>query len=424
MSTSVRQSSGLLLLRVFAPVALGYFLSYLFRVVNAVIAPNLSQDLALDAAGLGLLTSVYFLAFAAFQLPLGVLLDRYGPRRTESALLLIAAAGALLFARAESLTALVAARALIGLGASACLMAAFKAFVLWFPAPRLPLINGLQMAAGGLGAITATAPVEALLRVTDWRGIFTLLALLTFLVAVAVFTIVPEQPGEGAKPDLRLQLLGIATIFRNRFFWRIAPWTVASQTSFLAIQGLWAGPWLRDVAGLARPEIAQVLLLIAIAMVAGFFLLGWMAERLGRRGISPMTVAAVGMGVFMLAQLPLVFQWSLPVRPLWLLFGFCGTVNILPYAALSQSVPAQLAGRAITGLNLLVFVAAFAAQWGIGAVIGLWPPVDAGFSSTGYRAAFGLILAIQVMGGVWFAIAGRKEKRRPNGRLETSSGGE
>ncbi len=399
----------ILLLRVFVPFALGYFLSYLFRVVNAVIAPNLVADLALDPARLGLLTSAYFLTFAAFQLPLGVLLDRYGPRRVEAILLLFAAAGALLFARAESVTGLVAARALIGLGVCACLMAAFKAFVLWIPAPRLPLVNGLQMAAGGLGAITATAPIELLLQVTDWRGVFTLLSALTFLVAIAVFTIVPERPVARGGTDLHLQLRGIATIFRDHFFWRVAPLTVASQATFLSIQGLWAGPWLRDVAGFERPLVAETLLLTALAMVAGFFLFGFVAERLGRYGVPLMTVATTGIICFMLVQLLLIGAGLHFPRLLWVLFGFFGTAGILPYAALSQHFPPQMAGRANTGVNVLVFTIAFAAQWGIGAVIDLWPATTAGlYAPAGYRTAFALMLALQVLGWLWFVAAGRK----------------
>ncbi|MCK4622585.1 MAG: MFS transporter, partial [Desulfuromonadales bacterium] len=146
------------LIRLFLPFGLGYFVSYLFRTVNAVIAPDLVVDLGLSPADLGLLTSVYFLAFAAFQLPLGLLLDRFGPRRVESALLLLAAAGALLFARAESLLGLIIGRSLIGLGVSACLMAAFKSFTAWLPSARLPFANGMQMVSGGLGALMATTP--------------------------------------------------------------------------------------------------------------------------------------------------------------------------------------------------------------------------------------------------------------------------
>ncbi|MFC1674033.1 MFS transporter, partial [Pseudomonadota bacterium] len=161
--------------RVFVPFALGYFLSYLYRVVNAVIAPELVGELALDASALGLLTAAYFLTFAAFQLPLGILLDRYGPRRVEAALLVFAALGAALFAWAPDTNTLILARALIGFGVSACLMASFKAFIMWFPIERIPLINGLQLAAGGLGALVATQPVEMMLDFTDWRGVFWIL---------------------------------------------------------------------------------------------------------------------------------------------------------------------------------------------------------------------------------------------------------
>ena len=167
----------LTLLRVFLPFAAGYFVSYLYRVVNAVIAPDLVADIGVGPSALGLLTATYFISFASFQLPLGVLLDRFGPRKVEAALLLFAALGAFIFARAESLTGLITGRAFIGFGVSACLMAAFKAYTLWFPREKWPLINGFQMAAGGLGALAATSPVEATLQFTDWRGVFMGLAL-------------------------------------------------------------------------------------------------------------------------------------------------------------------------------------------------------------------------------------------------------
>ncbi len=395
-------------LRVLFPFAFGYFLSYLFRVVNAVIAPNLVADLGLDPARLGLLTSAYFLSFAAFQLPLGLLLDRYGPRHVEAILLLFAAAGALIFATAEGMAALVVGRALIGLGVSACLMAAFKAFVLWFPAHRLPFINGLQMVAGGLGAISATTPVVWLLQITDWRGLFILLTIMSLLAALIVFLLVPGRPPATVVLDPKQQLRGLLDIFKSRFFWRIAPWTLVSQAAFLAIQGLWSGPWLRDVAGLDRSAAAQVLLVIAVSMVAGFFGFGALAERLGRRGVTLLSVAAGGMLVFMFAQLLLIVVGDSFTISVWMLFGFCGTAGILPYAALSHHFGPQLSGRANTGLNLLVFIAAFAAQWGIGAVISLWPATGSGYAAAGYHAGFGLMLALQSCGCVWFVIAGRK----------------
>lgn len=395
----------MLLLRVFLPFACGYFLSYLYRVVNAVIAPDLIRDVGVDADGLGLLTSAYFLTFAAFQLPLGVMLDRYGPRRTEAVLLLFAAAGAAMFGVARDPAALVAARALIGFGVSACLMAAFKAFVQWFPHNRLPLVNGCQMAAGGLGAIAATQPVELALTVTDWRTLFFVLAALTVAAAALIYLVVPERGDGGGGEPLARQLRGIGDVFSSALFWRAAPATVLSQATFLSIQGLWSGPWLRDVAGLDRGEVATGLLFIAAAMVAGFLVMGTIAERLARVGVPPLTVGVAGMAVFGAVQSLIVFQDTAAVIPVWMAFGFFGTSGIIPYAALSQRFPAHLAGRLNTGLNLLVFVGAFAAQWGIGAVIAQWPPTAAGnYDPAGYQTAFGVMLGLQLMALTWFVL--------------------
>jgi MFS family permease len=399
-------------LRVFIPFALGYFLSYIYRVVNAVIAPDLAADLGVGSAGLGLLTAVYFLTFAAFQLPLGVLLDRFGPRRVEAVLLIFAGSGALVFATAETTTGLAVGRALIGLGVSACLMAAFTAFVLWFPRQRLPGINGLQLAAGGLGAVTATAPVQAALQVTDWRGVFLVLGGVTLATAVGVYLVVPEgRPPDGAA-RLRSQLRGIATVFTSPVFWRIAPWCTFSQATFLAIQGLWAGPWLRDVGGLQRAAVAQVLFWVALAMVVGFIVLGRFTQWLGRRGASVRSVAAAGMGVFMGTQVLVILEVPLPPLLVWGAFGLFGTSGILCYADLTQRFPDTLSGRVNTGLNLLVFVAAFAAQWGIGAVITLWPLGPAGgYAAAGYQAGFGVMLGLQVLAVIWFWRAGRAAKK-------------
>jgi MFS family permease len=403
----------LTMIRVFVPFASGYFISYLFRVVNAVIAPDLVTDVGLGPSSLGLLTSTYFIAFASSQLPLGVLLDRFGPRRVEAFLLLFAGLGAYLFSRSESLIGLVAARAFIGFGVSACLMAAFKAYTLWFPKEKWPLVNGFQMAAGGMGALAATAPVEAALHVTDWRGVFMVLAGLTLLVALAVTTVVPEKPSSGSGERFSDQLQGVKTVFTSLEFWRTAPLTTLSQASFLSIQGLWAGPWLKDVAGLDRPSVAGVLMWVAVAMVAGFILLGALSERLSRAGISVLTTAVTGMNLFLFVQILLIFAPGSWTRPLWVLFGFFGTSGILTYAALSQRFPIQLSGRVTTAVNLLVFVTAFIGQWAIGGIIGLWP-VDAGggYALAGYRAGFALMFGLQVVTLIWFFVAGRMLKDR------------
>jgi MFS family permease len=399
------------ILRVFIPFAAGYFLSYLYRVVNAVIAPDLVNDLGIGPSALGLLTATYFIAFASFQLPLGVLLDRFGARRTEAVLLLFAGLGAYIFSQSDTLGGLIVARAFIGFGVSACLMAAFKAYTLWFPREKWPLVNGFQMAAGGLGALAATAPVEAALEATDWRGIFLVLSVLTLLVAVAVFAVVPETPDKKKDQSFQAQLNGIKNVFTSRVFWRVAPLTTLSQASFLSIQGLWAGPWLKDVCGLERTAVATVLFWGAAAMVVGFIGLGMLAERLSRSGIGVLATSVAGMVAFMLAQSLVIIGTTTWVMPLWVCFCFFGTSGIIAYAGLSQQFPAELSGRVTTAINLLVFVAAFLGQWAIGAIIGHWPVSDdGGYALAGYRTGFGLMLGLQIATLLWVFIAGRPSR--------------
>ena len=389
-------------LNVFIPFALAYFLSYFYRVVNAVIAPNLTADLQIGPADLGLLTSTYFIAFASFQLPLGVLLDRFGPRRIEAGLLLFAAAGALSFGLANNLLGLSIGRALIGLGVSAGYMAAIKAYTLWFPPHQWPRINGLHLAAGGFGAFSATLPVEWLLGFTDWRGVFFILSILTIMVAAIIFFAVPEKKQDVGHLRLREQLQGVAQVFTNRLFWKIAPLATISQATAMALQGLWAGPWLRDMAGMDRHQAAGVLFWASVSMTAGFVVIGFMTERLNRIGIKSLTTGVGSMFIFMVAQFLLMVLPSGWAMPLWIFFGFMGTAGAVLYPALTMNFPAHLAGRVSTGLNVLVFGMTFVAQWGIGAVIGLFPlTASGGYSPQGYQTGFAILLGLQALGLVW-----------------------
>ena len=226
----------MLFARVYFPFALGYAISYFYRNANAIIESDLVDELGLGPADLGLLTSAYFFSFAAFQLPLGILLDRYGPRRTEAALLLFASLGAWIFSNAETSTGLVLGRLLIGLGVSSCLMAAFKAFVIWFQSERLPMINGLQMVAGGLGALGATTPLQNVLYMMGWRDVFSVLSIITFFASLCLWFVLPEHHSSAdKKPDFKTQLKEMGLVFCSPVFWSIAPLTALSSGAFLAI---------------------------------------------------------------------------------------------------------------------------------------------------------------------------------------------
>lgn len=396
---------------VFLPFALGYFLSYLYRNVNAVAGPAIAGELGVDKAALGALTSAYFLAFASFQLPLGVLLDRYGPRRVEAALLLFAAAGAALFAMGDGLTSLTVGRALIGLGVSACLMAALKANVMWWPTEKLPLVNGLFMACGGLGAVAATAPVQAAIGAIGWRGLFLGLAGLTLAAAALIYVVTPEPAKDsGGLTSWRVQALGALKIFRSGDFWDIAPAGLLIQGGFLAYLGLWAGPWLREVQDLSEAAAADALLWVAVAQTAGFVAIGAVAERLGRLGVPNWATAAGVMAAFVAAEALLLFGIGGVLGP-WIAFGFLSTGSVLSYALLSQRFPAEMAGRANTALNLLVFLAAFALQWSVGVAIDAlaargWSVEDA------HRAALAATTLAQAAALGWLILA-RRVRRRP-----------
>ena len=378
-----------LMLKVFLPFAGGYYLSYLYRSVNAIISPDLVRDLALGPSDLGLLTSVYFLTFGLFQLPLGILLDRYGPRRVTAGLLLVAGFGAALFGLAQSMTGLIAARAMIGLGVSGCLMASIKAFTLWFPINRLASLNGWLISFGGLGALTASTPAQALLHVTDWHGIFLGLSALTFVAAAAIFLIVPERSAQAAPQTLLESLGSLSPILRNVSFWRLGLLAIASQAVLMAVQGLWIAPWLKDVAGLGADEVAEHLLVISIGMMVGAALWGSVADFLARHGVDSVSILLGGGGAY-LAMLALL-ALGMTGATMWILFGLSlfGQVTPLVYSILPKQFTLELCGRVASTLNFLVFLGAFAAQWGIGAIINLWPIQAGRYAAAGYEAAFG-----------------------------------
>ncbi len=384
-----------LIATVWLPFACGYFLSYGYRTINAIISPDLVRDLGVDPNRLGLLTSAYFLTFALFQAPLGLLLDRYGPRRVNASLLLFAAAGSVLFGLSQNLPGLVLGRALIGLGVSACLMASIKAFVQWFPPSRLATLNGWLLAAGGLGAISASAPVEAALKFTDWRGLFLVIGAMTVGVAVMIFFLVPDKNDGGQKESIAELVAGLRFVFASALFWRVSLLFAFVQGTFLSVQGLWAAPWLRDVAGYPRDEVGRMLLWLALSMTVGFVVIGNLSDWLARRGVDAMVVLKTGIGISILMLALIVAGVTTATASVWMIYAFCGTGSVLVYPILSKAFPQKLTGRVSTATNLILFAFAFAAQWGLGAVIGQWPAEAGRYPTAAYSAAFAIPLILQ-----------------------------
>lgn len=396
------------LVGIFLPLAGGYFLSFLYRSINAMIAPHLVAELALSASELGFVTAIYFLSFGLFQLPLGVLLDRFGPAKVQSTLLVVAAGGAVLFSVGETLALLTLGRALIGIGVAGALMSSFTAFALWFPRRHLPLVNGCFMGFGGLGALAATKPVEWALELTDWRGLFLGLAVATAAVAVLVRLCLPRSEPASGPFGLRQQLRSLRRIYRDRVFQRVAPLAVTSIATGLSVQGLWAGTWLRDVAGLEPGAVSTHLSLIAIGLTVGPVLSGVAANAARRVGLSLLTLLGAMALVFMALQALIILEWISNSYLLWTGFGLFINAMSLSYALLSQTFPRSLAGRVNTNLNMLMVSTAFIGQYLVGWIIEFWPLAPGGgYAPEAYQAGFGLLLGAQILAFLWFVVAPR-----------------
>ena len=389
------------MVRVVLPFLAGYYLSYVFRAVNAVLGPDLAREFSLDAAQLGLLTGIYFFSFGLVQIPLGVVLDRFGPRRTNATLLVLAATGAWFFATARSYEEMVLARALIGLGVSACLMASIQAFVLWFPPERTSTMIALAYSMGGLGALTASVPFEFALRFYDWRQIFHALAAATLVLAAVFALLAPEHPGPRRATPVRELFAGLRQIVRDAAFWRIALCVGANQCAVLALFTLWITAWLRDVAGYDRASAAAALGWVALALSAGYLFFGRLADRRAREGRSILPLMAGGVAASLACLGLLTLGVTTGAVFLWAACIFCGTGSTLSHSIATRRFPIEMAGRVNTALNTFTFMGVFIGQWTSGAILGLWAPTATGYDPAAYFYAFGTLWIVQAAGLAW-----------------------
>ena len=382
-------------IRIFLPFALGYYLSYLLRTVNAVISPALTNELGLSAAQLGLLTSMYFLAFGLAQIPVGIALDRFGPRRVESALLWVTALGSVLFALGDSMASLGLARALIGLGVSACLMGALKGLALWYPPERQSSMTGFIMASGAMGALTASAPLELMMPLVGWRGVFWGIAVVAVLAALTLARSLPREEVTGGQGDMREVLRSVGAIFMAPAFLRFAGSSLFFVGGFMALQSLWAVPWLMEVEGLDLAATARMLLLLNLGMLLGQLSIGVFGVRLVRRGVEPLRLPHFGYAGLLLVQAAIVFGVG-PVAVKWFLLGALSAVNSQAYLASASHFPREMFGRISTSINLMAFAGAFLVQWGIGLVLDVLRANDWTLPAA-LRFAFASLLLLQLI---------------------------
>jgi MFS family permease len=383
------------------PFAAAYFISYFFRTINALISESLVIDLKLRSAHLGLLTSVYFLTFAIVQIPTGFLLDRFGPRRVQCVLLLVAALGATLFAVADGFGLLLFGRALIGLGVAASLTAGLKAIDLWFPKNRLALIKGWFIMIGTLGVVSATAPAEWLLHFIGWKTLFGIFAGLCLGTAILIFFVVPETPHIASATKKSSQ---IAKICGDARFWRFAPLSMMCIGTAWALQGLWAAPWFTDVDRLDHQSVVSRLFMMAISLSVAAVLLGAVVDQLCRRGVRPQAVLASIALVFIAMQVALIFHLSVPPTVIWAVIAGTGAGTVVSYSIIAEYFPKEISGQANSALNTLHIGGAFVIQSTIGVIVSLWSGNGGHYPAIAYEVAIGANLAFQIIALGWLFV--------------------
>jgi MFS family permease len=387
-----------LFLGVTLPLAALGLINQAARTVMAIIGPVLAVEFALSGSELGLLGASMLAAYALAQLPDGVALDRLGPRRVQAALGLLTAAGFAVFALSDGLGGFVLARVIIGVGVSAALMAVIKANTQWFAAAKVAKVTGFAVALGGLGSVLTTAPVQAALPTLGWRGVLWLLCAISAATAVWIFLSVPEKPAAARPGGLRAELAVTASIFRSPVFWRFGSAVAGLSVLNFTYLGLWAGPWLRDVAGYDGQARANTLLVYTLSLMAGSVVIGAASSRAQARGHSAALVPLACVAGQLAAQIGLALQPAGPaaVTLLWILFAFCAAGAAPGYVAVGQMFPPEQMGRVATAVNTLTLGGAFLLQATIGRILDLWPRTAAGgWDPAGYSAALALSIAVQ-----------------------------
>ena len=390
---------------IFVGFALAYFFSTLLRAVMATLAPAFSQELGLDAAELGLLAGAYFLGFSIMQLPLGRALDGFGPRRVLQTLLAVAVLGCAAFALADTLWGLIAARALIGVGVAACLMAPLTSYRrLFSPAAQLRA-NSWMLMTGSLGMLASTLPVQMLLPMIGWRGLFWSLAGLLALSIAVIGWLVPRDPepeAQGPGGDGG----GYAQIVRHPLFIAMAPMAFFIYGGMVAVQTLWAGPWLTRVAGWTAPQAAEGLFFLNLAMLLAFMAWGAVTPRLTARGIGAVALMAWGLPIS-LAVLALILGLGEGAGALaWTAWCVACTFVSLSQPTVGQAFSARQAGRALSAFNLVIFVGVFCIQWGLGLIVDA--AESAGLATVdAFRVAFGTLWSCCAASYLWYLRRGR-----------------
>ena len=355
---------------IFFVFACGYFISALLRAITATLSPVLTSEFILTAGDLGLLAGGYFLGFATMQIPLGYLLDRHGPKKVVSSFLLIAIIGTIAFALAQNFAGLLISRILIGVGVSACLMAPLTGYRIWFADEYQQRANAWMLTVLSLGFVFSTLPVQVLLPMIGWRWIFGGITFLIFIVIVLTIFFIPSWKNE-ADETLEKNPGLLSDVWKNKFFRSTIPLGLFNYGGMVAIQTLWAGPWMVRVAGYSPLESAKGLFLINTTMLVAFFIFGYILPKITKLGFETMRLMKFGLPISYLSLFFIIISGENAGTLHFTIYILTSIVLTLTQPAVALSFPTSLAGKSLTSFNLLIFVGTFIMQWGIGLIIDL-----------------------------------------------------
>ena len=351
---------------IFFVFACGYFISALLRAITATLSPLLTSEFNLTAGNLGLLAGGYFLGFASMQIPLGYLLDRHGPKKIISSFLLIAIIGTAAFALAQSFSGLLISRILIGVGVSACLMGPLTGYRIWFADEYQQRANAWMLMVLSMGFVFSTLPVQILLPIFGWRWIFGLIAILIFIVIILTLLFIPKW---GTENNNQESIGSLSDVWKNKFFISTIPLGLFNYGGMVAIQTLWAGPWMVRIAGYTPLESATGLFWINVTMLIAFFIFGYILPKITKLGIEPMKLMKIGLPISYLSLLVIIILGEKAGALHFTIYVLTSIFLTLTQPAVALSFPTNLAGKSLTSFNLLIFVGTFIMQWGIGLII-------------------------------------------------------
>jgi len=396
---------------IFFVFAFGYFLSCLLRAITATLSPILTSEFELQAADLGLLAGGYFLGFASMQIPLGYLLDKFGPKKIVSSFLLIALIGTVSFALAQSFSGLLISRILIGVGVSACLMAPLTGYRIWFAENQQQRANSWMLMIASLGFLSSTLPVQFLLPTLGWRWIFGGIAILILISIFLMLVFIPKWNHQNEVESLEKPLKSgsLIDVWKNKFFISVIPMGLFNYGGLMAIQTLWAGPWMIRVAGYTPLESATGLFWINITMLVSFFLWGYFLPKIINLGFSALKILKFGLPISFLVMLIIIILDSKAGAFYITLFILSSIFLSVTQPAIGLSFQSHLAGKAFTSFNLLIFLGTFIMQWIMGLVIDYVK--NSGYSEIlGFKTAFSVFLFLSFISYLFFLIVNYKNK--------------